>query len=109
MNYFRSELSAARLLLEVLHWRFGALDDLRILDFASGYGRVTRFLAARLPPASLWVGEIDPDAVEFQRVRFGVGGQVSAQRAADLAIDGRFDAVLASSLFSHLPKAAFEK
>jgi SAM-dependent methyltransferase len=109
VSYFRSGLSAARLFLEVLRWRFGTGAGPRILDFASGYGRVTRFLATQLPTASLSVAEIDPDAVEFQRHRFGVGAHLSAHRAADLAIDDRFDCILVSSLFSHLPEAAFEE
>ena len=109
VSYFRSGLSAARLFLEIVRWRFDAGAEPRILDFASGYGRVTRFLAAQVPTASLAIAEIDPDAVEFQRHRFGVGAHRSARRAADLAIDGRFDCVLVGSLFSHLPEAAFEE
>ena len=109
VSYFRSGLSAARLFLEIVRWRFGAEAEPRILDFAGGYGRVTRFLAAQLPAAALAIAEIDPDAVEFQRRRFGVRAHRSAHRAADLVLDGRFDCVVVGSLFSHLPEGAFEE
>jgi hypothetical protein len=55
-TYFRSGLSIADAMLQILHWRFGSLPDRgpsKILDFASGYGRVTRFLVRELPPGRL--------------------------------------------------------
>lgn len=108
VNYFRSGLSASRLLHQLLAWRFGDGGPRDILDFASGFGRVTRFLAAAHPPERLTVAEIDRDAVEFQRSRFGVRGVISPPRPDRLALGGPFDCVLALSLFSHLPEATFE-
>jgi SAM-dependent methyltransferase len=108
VNYFRSGLGAWRVVQHLLRWRFGARRDLRILDFAAGWGRVTRFMARDRPPASLWVGEIDPAALAFQRARFGVHGVPSSSRPEELAVEGRFDAVVAASLFSHLPPPTFE-
>lgn len=108
-------------------------QPLRVLDFASGWGRVSRFLAANLaahlaphlaahpaahpaadlaarsPGALLSVSDISAEAVAFQRQTLGLPGFVSATRPDDLAVpaDARFDAVLVTSLFTHLPETTF--
>jgi SAM-dependent methyltransferase len=107
VNYFRSGLSAWRLIRHLLAWRFGAEPPGSVLDFASGFGRVTRFLAAGLPPDRITVAEIDDAAVELQRSRFGVLGVVSPARPEELRLPGTYDCVLAFSLFSHLPEESF--
>ncbi len=106
--YFRSGASIADALLQVLRWRFGpAVRTVRILDFASGYGRVTRFLVRDLPPERVWVADVYADGVRFQEERFGVHGIVSAIRPEDFACAERFDAILVTSLFTHLPEERF--
>jgi SAM-dependent methyltransferase len=106
--YLRSGLTAAESLEQILAWRFGAPERTpSLLDFASGYGRVTRFLAQRLDPARITVGEISRSALEFQRGLLGVDVAPSATRAADLALERRFAAVSAMSLFTHLPAEPF--
>jgi SAM-dependent methyltransferase len=107
VNYFRCGLTAWRLLRDVLAWRFADCDDARILDFAAGYGRMTRFVVAERPAGSVSAAEIDPAAVEFQRRRFGVPAYPSGYRPEELAIGDRFDCVFAGSLFSHLPAPLF--
>jgi SAM-dependent methyltransferase len=109
-HYFQSGASIADALLQLLDWRFGraaASRPLRLLDFASGYGRVTRFLVRALPPESIWVSDVYADAVRFQREHLGVHGAVSAVRPEELALEGPFDAVLVTSLFTHLPEESF--
>lgn len=104
-TYFRSGLSIADSIGQVLRWRFR--ESPRVLDFASGYGRVTRFLLREIPASRLWVSDIYEDAVRFQRERFGVHGFPSALRPEDLRCDETFDAVLVTSLFTHLPEERF--
>src|SRR6185436_17738912 len=49
-TYFRSGLSIAETLVQVLRGRFGDLGRIeRLMDFACGYGRVTRFLLRHFP------------------------------------------------------------
>jgi hypothetical protein len=79
----------------------------RILDFASGWGRVTRFLKPLLPGAAIWVSDISRGGVAFQRQVLGVEGFVSASRPEDLEVPGTFDVILVSSLFTHLPRGTF--
>lgn len=107
-TYYRTGREIADLLLQVLRWRFGAsLRERDVLDFASGWGRVTRFLVPELAPARLTVSDVLSDAVGFQRRAFGVGGAVSAIRPEDLSLGGSYDAILVTSLFTHLPEARF--
>ena len=106
--YYRTGREIAELLLQVLRWRFGAsLPERAVLDFASGWGRVSRFLVPELGAGRLTVSDVLADAVAFQRRAFGVDGVVSAIRPEDLSLAGTFDAVLVTSLFTHLPEARF--
>jgi SAM-dependent methyltransferase len=93
---------------ELVAWRFGGFGGIRnLLDFASGYGRTTRFFVQVLDPGRITIAEIDTEAVQFQTDAFGVRGCVSGNDPRDLALTGRFDLVLAVSFFSHLPESRF--
>lgn len=93
---------------QIVRWRFGSWASVgRLLDFASGYGRVTRFLAGKLPRERVTIAEILPEAVRFQGEAFGVHAVLSDSRPEKLPIAGPFDLVLVTSLFTHLPRATF--
>jgi SAM-dependent methyltransferase len=109
--YFQSGASVAGAMAQVLHWRFGEPGRVgRLLDFASGYGRVTRFLLRLLPAERIWVADVYAAGVSFQQRRFGVHGMVSTVRPEDFAAaagSATFDAILVTSLFTHLPEERF--
>lgn len=77
------------------------------LEFASGYGRLTRHFVHTISPSKITVSDIDPRAVDFVRETFGVGGFYSASTAEEVAHDGRYDVIVVVSLFSHLPEASW--
>ena len=79
----------------------------RMLEFASGYGRLTRLLVREMDPARIDVADILAPAVAFSRERFGVNGFVSAADAAELELDQRYSVIFVGSLFSHLPRHRF--
>jgi SAM-dependent methyltransferase len=107
-NYFQSGLAIAGAMAQLLRWRFGDLARVgRLLDFASGYGRVTRFLLRELPAERIWVSDVYADGVRFQQEQFGVHGIVSTVAPEDFGSDERFDAILVTSLFTHLPEERF--
>jgi hypothetical protein len=81
----------------------------RILEFAAGFGRLTRFLVKRYQASHIVTSDIDEPAVDFCRERIGVRSVLSAMEPEDLAIDGRFDLILVYSLFSHLPADRFSR
>jgi SAM-dependent methyltransferase len=108
VGYFRGGLQILSLLREIVTWQFGGFDKVRrILDFASGYGRSTRFLAAEIGPEKVWAGEILPEAVSFQASEFGVHSIQSTVRPEHFRCGESFDCIFVSSLFSHLPEATF--
>jgi SAM-dependent methyltransferase len=95
---------------EIVGHRFGGLSKVgSFLDFAGGYGRMTRFLAAKVDPARIWTSDIKARAVEFQRRQFGVNGFVSTAEPEALKIAERFDIIFVASLFSHLPESTFAR
>jgi len=91
----------------VLAWRFDARSPRRLLDFAAGFGRTTRFLARRLGPGAITVAEIDPAALAFQETALGLGTRLSPADAASFDPGREHDAVVASSFFSHLSEDRF--
>jgi SAM-dependent methyltransferase len=105
MAYFRAGLQILDALRQTAGWHHRSLASLdRVLDFAAGYGRSSRFLAALLPPERVWTAEILPDAVAFQRAEFGVTSIQSSTDPAEFRCDEQFDLIFVSSLFSHLPE-----
>lgn len=84
---------------------FEALD--RVLDFGSGWGRLTRCLHGRLPAERIWVSDIYANAVAWQAQTYGVSAVPSVDHPDGFALDGPFSIVFAASVFSHLPDPLF--
>lgn len=109
VQYFDSGLNIVSALEQIARWRFGGFAGVGgILDFASGYGRATRFLVAKTPPEKVTVCDLYAEGVEFQEQRFGVKGIVSTNDPDALPIDRSFDLINVTSLFTHLPAPAFK-
>jgi SAM-dependent methyltransferase len=93
---------------QIAAWHAGSVGQIgRFLDFGCGYGRSTRFLIQELSPRRVWAVDIYPEAVEFQRRRYGVNGIVSVPDPEDFPTDIKFDFIFASSFFSHMPESTF--
>ena len=107
--YFSKGQQIFRAVEDVIRWRFGGFAAAgSLLDFASGFGRSTRFLARVVGPSRLTVAEIDPRAVAFQSETFGVGGMLTTPDPGSFSPPRAFDGILAASFFSHLPARRFE-
>jgi SAM-dependent methyltransferase len=78
-----------------------------VLEFACGYGRVTRHLVPRVDRSRLTVADVDRDAVDFVTSTFGVRGFYSPRDPAQLMRPERYDLLVVVSLFSHLPPATW--
>lgn len=79
-----------------------------LLDFASGFGRSTRFLVREVEPSRVWVTEIQPGAAAFQQEVFGVYAADAAEEPQAFEPGCRFACIVASSFFSHVAPARFE-
>ena len=108
LEYFLSGQEIMNRVREIVNWRFHGFENVSsFLDFACGSGRLTRFLIQELPVERINVCDIQADAVKFQENTFGVKGIVSVKVPEKLPIDSKYDMILASSLFSHLPQRTF--
>ena len=108
LQYMRQGSRISSTFHRIASWCFrDELGSLRVLDFASGHGRVTRYLAPLFGTDNVWVADIQQEAVDFCRSTLGVQGFYSTTLASDLATDERFDFIVVSSLFSHLPRTSF--
>ena len=107
-TYFRAGMQIADAALQIVNWAFGEPRKMSgLLDFACGYGRGTRFLAAAMPAERIWASDILPGAVKFQTTEFRVNGIRSSTSPADFHCGRRFDCIFVASLFTHLPESTF--
>jgi SAM-dependent methyltransferase len=110
MLYFKYGAEIMNEIRQIVTWKFNGFSDMAgFLDFACGYGRVTRFLSQELLPERIWVSDIYAKAVQFQQAQFGVNGFVSVTEPEDLICEQKFDFIFVASLFSHLPEHRFGK
>lgn len=109
LDYLRCGLAVMRVVDQLVGVHFGEFARVpSLLDFASGAGRLTRFLAPKVSPGCLYVSDIQASVVAFQKEQLGVRGFVSCEDPEALEVDRQFGAVMAFSFFSHLPQGRFE-
>ena len=81
-------------------------QKVKLLEFASGYGCVTRHLTKN-PWFDLVSCDIHPSALEFLTNELGVKSLASASIPEQFSAPEKFDMVFALSFFSHMPKSSF--
>jgi hypothetical protein len=74
---------------------------LDFLDFAAGYGRVTRWLVSAY--GTVTVAEIEQDMIDFHTREFGVQEFVSSTDPRMLFLHDQDYDIFVFSLFTHLP------
>ncbi len=110
VEYWKSGREVILALENILsHCGKGWGDLNHVLEFACGYGRVTRHLIQVVDPKVVEGSEILGDAVKFVRETFGVRAFESSTDPDQLELPPHFDLIFASSLFSHLPRHRFEQ
>jgi cyclopropane fatty-acyl-phospholipid synthase-like methyltransferase len=76
-------------------------DGHSLLEFASGYGCMTRHLTNS--SADLWACDIHPAAINFLQHDLGARAFLSSPFPEKLEVPQQFDVVFALSFFSHMP------
>lgn len=108
VEYFMSGKEVLSRVASIINWKFQAFENVEsFLDFACGYGRMTRYLVQEMPPEKIWVSDIYAEAVEYQKLQFGVNGIVSVTNPKDYPVERKYDCIFVFSLFSHLPEKTF--
>jgi trans-aconitate methyltransferase len=107
-EYLRSGREPLQLLEHVLR-RAGTrcAEQASLLEFACGYGRLTRWLVHALPAARVHASDIMPEAVAHVRASHGVHAFVSDTQPEHVELGGPHDLIWVGSLFSHLPEPRF--
>lgn len=107
--YFNDGQKSAQQLLRILAevCKYDGKLELKILEFASGYGCVTRHMSNVLPFVQVTSCDIHPEAQSFIKNKIGVNAILSASQPENLVITERYDVIFALSFFSHMPKATF--
>ncbi|HEX6641341.1 MAG TPA: class I SAM-dependent methyltransferase, partial [Thermoanaerobaculia bacterium] len=104
-NYFQNALDQFALVRHIASWR--ERRPRRMLDFASGYGRLTRLLVHEQLADEVTVSDILEGGMQFQAEQFGVKTILSKTDPAQLEMPERYDLIFVASLFTHLPAATF--
>ena len=103
--YHQVGLGAYNSIEEALSLAGKTVTDIQsLLDFGSGFGRVTRVLAQKIDPTKISAFDVDPEGPTFCASEFGV---------KPLLFDGnwdsipfsRYDVIWAGSVFTHLSHA----
>lgn len=104
-NYFQNGLEQFELVRHIASWR--AARPQALLDFASGYGRLTRFLVHQHLADEVTVSDILEGGMEFQAAQFGVQTVLSTTLPEQFPATRKYDFIFVASLFTHLPPATF--
>ncbi len=104
-SYFKIGIRTATN-LNLIATRFSIKTD-SLLDFGSGYGRVSRFFPQVFPDTAITVSEVKGHSLKFQKEQFGFNGIEHTQEAESLG-NSSYDLILSLSVFTHLPKTSFE-
>jgi SAM-dependent methyltransferase len=104
--YWSTGRQSAEHLREIISEFYPNLS-ISILEFASGYGCVTRHFSDILPETTVTACDIHPAAVKFLTKKLGVLSILSNAVPEQLAFDRTFDLVFALSFFSHIPKSTW--
>lgn len=104
-NYFQNALEQFWLVRHIASWR--ASKPRRMLDFASGYGRLTRLLVHEHLADAITVADILEGGMAFQAEQFSVQTILSRTDPAQFVAPETYDLIFVASLFTHLPPATF--
>ncbi len=85
---------------------YAPAQPIKLLEFASGYGCVTRHLK-KYPRLELVSCDIHVDAMDFISNELGSRTLLSAHKPEDFSPRDGFDVVFALSFFTHMPKSSF--
>lgn len=110
VNYYSKGQTIFESLKQIIDWYFQDFSQINsFLEFACGYGRLTRFLIEKLSPQKIWVSDIYEKAIQFQEEYFKVNGIVSASNPEDYTLSRQFDCIFVCSFFSHIPEKSFTR
>jgi SAM-dependent methyltransferase len=106
-GYFNGGYKDASQLIRTIGEFKNSVVNCKILEFASGYGRVTRHLSKLLPNNNVTACDVHHEAVDFIRQNLDCSAKVSSVNPDLVNLEDKYDVISVMSLFSHLPDATF--
>jgi 2-polyprenyl-3-methyl-5-hydroxy-6-metoxy-1,4-benzoquinol methylase len=107
VQYLKQGKRIAQVVRRIGAWCLADTETPKVLDFAAGFGRATRYISRDFSSENVWVSDLQPHAVDFCKTTFGVNGFDSVSDPSALNVPERFHLIVVSSLFSHLPQSTF--
>jgi hypothetical protein len=109
-NYFRNGENSAKqlskLLIDICQRQHGPFE---LLEFASGYGCVSRHIRKVMPESILTTCDIHPQAIDFLTTKLGLTSILSDSVPEKVDFQKKYDAIFALSFFSHMPKTTWAR
>jgi cyclopropane fatty-acyl-phospholipid synthase-like methyltransferase len=107
--YFTDGANSAKKLADLLYsdLKFPKEKPLKLLEFASGYGCVTRHFSQQLPDVTITACDIHKEAINFVRDHFSTETLLSESVPEKLILNQEYDVVFALSFFSHMPESSW--
>ncbi len=106
--YFQDGHTSATKVRKALDlWLIPHGEKFKVLEFASGYGAVTRHARDVLLPHDLHSCDIHPEAVEFLSAHLGVTSIQSSTNPDQLQLPVLYDMIFVLSFFSHMPASTW--
>ena len=104
-HYFKDGRNSAELLAKLVAEETDVDSEAQwsLLEFASGYGCVTRHLRSVVPNATVVACDIHQQAMDLIGRELGVETAISTSSPGGLNLNASFDIVFALSFFSHMP------
>jgi len=106
--YFRDGANSSRILTDLLQQYLSENQAPHVLEFASGYGCVSRHLKNN-KNIDLTTCDIHPAAIEFIKHKLGIKSIQSSDKPELLVAAQNYDVVFALSFFSHMPFTTWER
>lgn len=107
--YFDDGNKSAKKLSELLYsnLKFQKREKLKLLEFASGYGCVTRHLLRELPNVTIVSCDIHQKAINFIKKQLKTDATLSKSIPEELRLNAEYDVIFALSFFSHMPETSW--
>jgi hypothetical protein len=106
-HYFQDGARSASKLMDIISaLGYEKYQSVKLLEFASGYGCVSRHLK-KYSQLDLVSCDIHPEAINFLANQIGVKALASAHKPEQFSPSEKYDVVFALSFFTHMPRVSF--
>jgi methyltransferase family protein len=107
--YFTDGENSAKVLQELIHNALALPKhaSFKLLEFASGYGCVTRHFTHYLPNARITCCDIHQEAINFIKSQLSTDAVLSRSIPEKLQFSETYDVIFALSFFSHMPESTW--